>query len=518
MAAQAECGLELFSIMEMAAADQAAIKGGVPFEILMRRAGAAVANAILARWSQRPVLVMAGPGHNGGDGLVAAARLKAWGWPVTLAGFGRKPADVALDAAALDAALWDGQLMPLTAELVTAACASGPMIIIDGLLGAGLSRPLAGDIAAIFEAVADARHRRRCAVVAIDVPSGVDGDSGAVCGVALEVDLTVAFHRPRLGHYLLPGRRLRGALQIADIGIGGDAPLGANGCQARLNHPALWSGLLPKRREEGHKFQYGHTLVCAGPMMGAAILVAQAARRAGAGLVSIASGNPQMAMVLAQAPGLMLHGEEAVSDGETLGARRFDSLVIGPGGGRSPALQTQLLARLSTARALVIDADGLTVFAGQAERLAAGLLAAGLAAGQTVITPHEGEFARLFPDIDRATSKPRRARTAARRLGAVVVLKGPDTVVASPDGRVIVHGESPANLATAGSGDVLAGLIAGLLAQGMEGFLAAAAAVWLHAQAARLACPTCPSCPDGALPGLLAEDLLDHIIHARAKL
>lgn len=472
----------LLTAAEMGRADRRTIAAGTPGIALMERAGAAVAAAVTDRWRKRPVLVLCGPGNNGGDGFVAARLLAAQGWPARLALLGDR-ARLRGDAA-LAADRWTGPVVPPSDDLM----ADRPLVI-DALFGAGLSKPVAGPAATLLDAVA----KTGGPVVAVDVPSGLDGDSGAVLGFAAPADITVTFFRRKPGHLLLPGRALCGSVRVADIGIP-DSLLAEIAPQTAVNEPAVWQADWPALPVDAHKYRRGHGLVLGGARLtGAARLAAQAARRVGAGLISIAAPDEMFAVYAAAAPGLMVV-PLAAWDSELADPRRTAAL-IGPGAGVGKATRRAALAALEAGKRVVLDADALTAFAGRRASLAA------LLTDRCVLTPHDGEFERLFGDLPTGGAgrdRLSRARAAARASGAVVVLKGPDSVVAAPDGRATICDSAPPTLATAGSGDVLAGLVLGLLVQGMPAFAAASAAVWLQAAAAaRFG------------PGLIAEDLID---------
>ena len=472
----------------MAEVDRAAIAAGRPGPWLMENAGRAVARAIMARYGARRTLVLCGPGNNGGDGWVVARLLHRAGWPVraaTLVPTGSLKGD-----AAQAAARWHGP-----AEDVTPRSLEGAELVVDALFGAGLARPLEGTALAVVEALAG----HRAPVVAVDVPSGLDGATGAVLGSAPQAALTVTFCRLKPGHLLLPGRLLCGRTVLADIGVP-DEIVAAKAVGLSGNGPALWRHRLPERTFESHKYRFGHALVVGGPVAttGAARLAAAAALRVGAGLVSIACRPGALTTYAAQLTTVMT---KPIADSAALAALladpRYRSVLLGPGAGVGETTQVATLTVLASGRAAVLDADALTSFAEDRDALFAALHA------DTVLTPHDGEFARLFDDQgDRLT----RALAASRRCGAVVLLKGADTVVAAPDGRAATQAEAPPWLATAGTGDALAGLIAGLLAQGMPAFEAAAAGAWLHGRAAAL-----------AGPGLIAEDLAQHVAAALAQ-
>ena len=463
----------LLTNAEMARADALAASLGQPGERLMLRAGEAVAGAIRRRWTPRPALVLCGPGNNGGDGYVVARALAAAGWPVRAMASGEPRGGDAL----IYRKRWTGPVEPLDP-----AGLDGAGLVVDALFGAGLARPLEGVVRATVEALA----RRRSATVAIDVPSGLDGDSGRVRGAAAAADLTVSFFRLKPGHLLEPGRRLCGELVLADIGLPA-AVLDEIRPQTWANGPGVWGDVFPWPDAGSHKYRRGHAVIRGGGRMtGAARLAAIAARRVGAGLVTLAVPAESFAVYAADRPGTLVEAVTPEDFGPALADARRNAVLVGPGNGRDAATRAAVALAIASGRAVVLDADALD---GAPETL-------GRDAGPPpVLTPHEGEFARVFGAIGEE-GRLAAARAAAARARAVIVLKGPDTVVAAPDGRAAIAAGAPAELATAGSGDVLAGLILGLLAQGMPAFESAAAAVWLHARSAA----------KGG-PGLIAEDL-----------
>ncbi|HUC18726.1 MAG TPA: NAD(P)H-hydrate dehydratase [Acetobacteraceae bacterium] len=453
---------ELLSPAEMGKADEAAIAGGAPGIALMENAGRAVARAVMRRFAPCRTLVLCGPGNNGGDGYITARRLAEAGWPVALASLAapRPGTD-----AALAAARWRGPC----ADFSPAASVRAELVI-DAVFGAGLARPVEG-------LVADTLCAARL-VAAIDVPSGLDGANGTVLGYAPSAALTVTFFRRKPGHVLLPGRLLCGALILAEIGIP-PSVLETVHPRTFANGPALWR--LPMPASDSHKWSRGHVTVLGGATMtGAARLAAAGARRIGAGMVTIAAPASAAPVYRVGAAGVIV-SEAPLA--ELLQDARRQVFVCGPGLGVDAA-RIALPALLAAKRRIVVDADALTAFAGSI---------AGLR-GAAVLTPHEGEFARLFGTV--GPNRLEAAREAARRTGAVVVLKGADTVIAAPDGWAAVNDSAPPDLATAGTGDVLAGMIAGLLAQGLAPREAASAGVFLHGAAA-----------EAVGPGLIAEDL-----------
>jgi NAD(P)H-hydrate epimerase len=477
----AAADVALLTPVEMAEADRLTIAGGTPGTVLMENAGKAVADAVMQRWSLRPVAVLCGPGNNGGDGFVAARHLAEAGWPVQLFLLGAREA--LKGDAAHHARLWTGPVEPLTAELPAHTA-----LIIDGIFGAGLARDVEGPARAVLETIS----QRGLPVVAIDVPSGLDGASGAVRGLAPRCVLTVTFFRKKPGHLLFPGRALCGETVAADIGIP-SAVLDRIKPRTFENGPALWHDAFPWPVADGHKYRRGHALIAGGAVMtGAARLAARAAARAGVGLVTVAAPSAVLVIYATSLTGVIVQPIEGSGDfAKLLADVRRNAVLVGPGAGTSELTHEFVVAALATGRAVVLDADVFAVFAGRA----AGLKA--MIAGPTLLTPHEGEFARLFPtEGDKLT----RARRAARESGATVLLKGADTVIASPDGWAAINSNAPPELATAGSGDVLAGLAVGLLAQGMTPPLAGAAAAWLHGDAAHR-----------FGPGLVAEDVIEQL-------
>jgi hydroxyethylthiazole kinase-like uncharacterized protein yjeF len=481
--------IELLTTAEMAECDRLTIAGGTPGIVLMENAGRAVAEAVAARTPPHgKVVVVAGPGNNGGDGFVAARRLAERGFAVELLLVG-EISKLKGDAAAA-ARRWTGAVAPASPERI-----GHPATIVDALFGAGLDRPVEG----LPQAMIAAMNAAGRPVIAVDLASGVNGTTGAVMGAAVNAVESVTFFRAKPGHYLLPGRLHCGQVRIAEIGILVDT-LEKVRPQASLNSPALWEWQFPVPAAAGHKYSRGHAVIVSGhaSTTGAARLAARAALRAGAGLVTIASPRDALAVNAATNLAVMVRPVDGAQElARFLEDRRFNAVGLGPGLGVGPATCDLVLAALSGERAVVLDADALTSFAGDAERLFAKIKARGSQA--TILTPHEGEFARLFGRTDagaQTASKLDRARAAARRSGAIVLLKGADTVIADPQGRAAINANAPPYLATAGAGDVLTGLTVGLTAQSMAGFESASAAVWLHAEAA-----------NAFGPGLIAEDL-----------
>lgn len=492
-------GYELLTNAEMAAADAVTIKAGTDSYALMKRAGegaAHIAHDLLG--TESTVILLCGPGNNGGDGFIIAKALAGAGHFVSVWSL-KSPGALKGDAAKA-AKDWDGRPAPLddlpwdTAD-----------IIIDALFGTGLDRPVEGDPAKAIEKA----NAADCIRLAVDIPSGVGGDDGAIVGggAAFHADITVTFARRKRGHALLPGRALCGLVHCIDIGIADETVQNQTGdTPPVLNHPGVWGGDFPRPDPAGHKFDRGHVLVLGGPRhaSGAARLAARSALRSGAGLVTAGVAASAADIYAAHQTGVMITSiNEAEDIPPFVRARKVNTVLIGPGFGVGARCRgyVETLAGLKEKPTLVLDADALTSFADRPEALFS------LRGGPCVLTPHEGEFARLFPDLDPGMGRIEAACKAAEQANAIVVLKGGDTVIADAKGRIFVNTHTTPYLATAGSGDVLAGIIAGLAAQAMPAFKAAAAAVWLHGDMGL------------ALgPGLVSEDLPEALPDALASL
>jgi ADP-dependent NAD(P)H-hydrate dehydratase / NAD(P)H-hydrate epimerase len=471
----------LLTVEEMYKADGLAIEAGTPSLELMENAGSAIVDEIIRRWDKRPVSVLCGPGNNGGDGFVVARLLQNKGWPVRLALMGA--ADRLTGDAAVNAERWQGNIEPLTSNLL-----DGNPLVIDALFGAGLTRPLEGAALECVQAIND----QGLDCLGIDVPSGVHGDSGEVLGAAPRCRLSVTFFRPKPGHLLMPGRERAGELVVADIGIP-EKVLSEIAPKIFVNSPGLWADKFPRPALDAHKYTRGHVVIRGGDdMTGAAQLAAVAARRTGAGLVTISAGETSANIYRAGQPGNLVTVADNITAFKTsIDDPRRNVIVMGPGMGVSPETRDFVHCALDTDKPIVLDADALSAFAEQPDALISRLNE------NHVLTPHEGEFARLF---DFSGDKLTRARQAAAQSGANILLKGPDTVIAAPNGRAVINSTGSPYLATAGSGDVLSGVIAGLLAQGKAPFDAACSGAWLHGRAGEL-----------FGPGLIAEDLSDMI-------
>jgi ADP-dependent NAD(P)H-hydrate dehydratase / NAD(P)H-hydrate epimerase len=473
---------EILTVAEMYAADTFAAGSGVPSLILMENAGRAVAEEILRRWPKRQTLVLCGSGNNGGDGYVTARYLSAQGWSVRVAHHG-----LPKGGAAEMAKRWDRPSVPLETVAL-----DGAELVVDAMFGAGLSRPLEEDCSD----VATALNRSSIPVVAIDVPSGLHGDLARPLGeVCVDAELTVTFFRKKPAHVLMPGALSCGSVVVADIGIPEEA-LETISPKLLENGPSCWQYPWPPRL--GHKYARGHCVVVSGSaqMTGAARLAARGALRSGAGLVSVASPRDAVAVNAMALTAIMVKPfSGGVGLSELLNDKRLNAVVIGPGCGVGIATRELVTAVLASGASAVLDADALTSFAQDRKALFR------LLREPAVLTPHEGEFGRLFPGLlQRSANKVEAARAAAASARCTVLFKGPDTVIAAPDGRAIINTNAPPELATAGAGDVLAGMIGGLMAQGVDSFASAAMGAWLHGEAA-----------SRVGPGLISEDLPEQL-------
>ncbi len=476
--------IEVLTVAQMGEADRLAVSVGVPSLALMENAGQAVAKEIAKRFKPCVVAVLCGPGNNGGDGFVAARHLKAKGFDVRVALLGVRRA-LKGDAAAMEQR-WDGAVAPLSKDSI-----KGAELIVVALFGAGLSRPLDGTA----KAAVMAANTSGVPIVAVDVPSGVHGDLGRPLdkeGACVRAALTVTFFRKKPGHVLEPGRLLCGETLVADIGIP-ESVLNTIRPQTFENGPALWAKDFPWPKPEGHKYDRGHCVVVSGPAhsTGAARLAARGALRVGAGLVSVASPPDAVVVNAVELTAIMVKPfSGAAGLAELLSDKRFNAVAIGPGCGVNENTRALVQAVLKSGASAVLDADALTSYASNPKQLFA------LLHDRCVLTPHEGEFERIFPGLLKKGSRLDASREAAATAKCVVLLKGPDTIIATPDGRAAINANAPPTLATAGAGDVLTGFVAGLLAQHMQAFEAACAAVWLHGETAKQ-----------FGPGLIAEDL-----------
>lgn len=427
----------ILTAQKMRCAEQAAIDSGTKVETLMERAGAALAEAAVRYAGPLPALILCGPGNNGGDGYVAAHHLAGRGIPVRVAAI----AEPRSDAAKWARAQFDGEVERLDERTDPEA------LIIDCLFGTGLKKALEEPVAEQLFRLGDAARVR----VACDLPSGVESDTGALLNEVPPFDLTVTFGALKPAHRLIPAMLRCGRVVLADIGI-----------EASLDWHEIGAPELPRLDPEGHKYSRGLVHCLAGKMPGAIALAATAAAKAGAGYVRVSTSR-----AIDGLPSAIVQTDTAVIDDGRIGC-----LLVGPGMGNIPQLLT---LALTSRTPKVIDADAIAQVGDPAR----------LHGQEAVVTPHEGEFRRLFGDVP--GSKAERALEAARKSGAVIIYKGPDTLVAAPDGRLGFPPPAPAWLATAGTGDVLSGIVAAFVARGMPLFEAASAAVWIHGRAAGIA-------------------------------
>ncbi len=480
---------ELLTLDQMYEADRRAIASGIAGVELMENAGQAVVDIIVKNYHTCKVAVLCGPGNNGGDGFVVAWALTQLSWPVTL--FLRGDLSALKGDAAIMAQRWQGAI-----ELLDHNSGIDAELIVDAIFGAGLTRDIEGQLAELILAV----NKTQVPVIAVDVPSGVDGLSGAIRGVAFKAQRTITFCRKKTGHLLMPGRGLCGKVSIAGIGISEEIVSGLNISQFE-NTPEVWRSHFPSTSPDAHKYSRGATVVVSGParQTGAARLAARGALRVGSGVVTVASPPAAVMVNACQLTAIMVRGFRSA---ETLNALlrddgRTNAVVIGPGAGAGNTTRNNVRAVLDAGVSTVLDADALTSFEQQPGSLFEAI--AEQPNRSVVMTPHAGEFRRLFADIAvLPISKLEHARQAAESSGALIVYKGVDTIIAAPDGMAAINTNAPSTLATAGSGDVLAGIIAGLMAQAMPAFYAACAGVWMHGQAATL-----------FGPGVIAEDIAE---------
>lgn len=466
----------LFSPRQIAALDAAAVEAGVSLQTLVYVAGTYAAQAIHERWPDRAIVVLCGPGNNGADGWIAAQHLRGLGHQVRVC----IPSPVETANAQVQ---WAASLWPETVRASDTCDVQPNEVVVDALFGTGLNAALGSVVQQWIVQIQAAG----VPVCALDIPSGVNGATGEVIERAFRADVTLAFLSAKPGHYLLPGREHVGEVQVLHLPfpcalwqrLSNDAAFSNSvGAIVQLNTPALWAKQLPNPSMAGHKYHRGHACVVGGDLLtGAARLAAMAAQRVGAGLTSVLASNAAWQVYATALPSsIMVQKVEQNDWTHVWQDQRENAWLLGPGLGVSAHSQQLVLQALKTQKSLVLDADAITVFKDQAALLAQHV------AAPCVLTPHEGEFARLFA---RSADKLHDVANAAKQLGAVVVLKGADTVIAAPDGRIAINANAPAYLATGGSGDVLAGMICGLLAQAMPPFEAACAAVWWHGEVAQ---------------------------------
>ncbi|WDM85676.1 NAD(P)H-hydrate dehydratase [Ehrlichia sp. JZT12] len=417
---------------------------------LIQRAGKAVSDIIISLFPKQPVIIIAGPGNNGKDGIVAANILRNLGWPVVLMLY-----NTTVDIS-------EGWVIPLTYNNIV-SCES--CLIIDSLFGIGLSRNIPEDLLDIFKYINSSCSK---VVVAVDIPSGINCNSGQIMGCAIRADITITFSVLKIGHVLFPGCDYSGKVYVVDIGIDVDY----SKITIHKNTPALWADAIPQLNYTSNKYNRGYTLVCSvgNKCIGASKLVAMSALKVGSGVVSIACDDNALALYASCLTSIMYKLYDDVINDE-----RITSIVVGPGCGINGITKQRTIDILNK-KNCVLDADSISVFSDSYEMLFSQIK------HNVIMTPHEGEFKLVFPFL--TGSKIEKAQQAASLSKAVVVLKGPDTIIADPVGNVVVN-NAPFTLATAGSGDVLSGIIGGLLSSGMSPFNAACCGVWIHTECAR---------------------------------
>ncbi|MAI89147.1 NAD(P)H-hydrate dehydratase [Ponticaulis sp.] len=489
----------LLSPDQMHLMDLMAIDNGVPGFELMKNAGRAVFDRLIAAFPDVELIhIFCGPGNNGGDGYIVAELLRQAGRSVRVFALG-DPEQLPGDGG-FAFRQWRGETFPISEMEPDAA-----ELVVDALFGAGLARDIEGETAAIINEI----NESGTPVLSIDLPSGISGASGKVCGVGILAEETVTFFRQKPGHVLNPGKGHCGQITIADIGIA-DKFLETLSVTTFENATGLWQAVWPGYTPDSNKYTRGHAVILSGGEFstGASRLSATAALRAGAGLVSVTGDRTALRVHAAHLTAVMLKPADTLDElSDILSDLRITAIGAGPGLGTDQSARAKLDAVLATSAALTLDADVFTLFADSPEVLFEQLKSRDR---MSVLTPHEGEFKRIFGPLPADADKMEIAKSAAERSTSVVVLKGSDTVIAAPDGRIAINSNAPPWLSTAGSGDVLTGIITGLLAQGMPAFEAACAGVWLHGEAGNRCGPylTADDLESG-LAELLEEDSHD---------
>lgn len=466
----------LLTAAQSAAIDKNAIESGTSSEAMMEEAGLAAAELITdyigtPLEAGGPIIVLCGPGNNGGDGFVLARHLDEWGYPVHVRCL--VPAKDLKGDAALSAAKWGGKVSDISTDGFEASAA-----IIDCLFGTGLNKPIDVDLETVIEAMNGAG----AFVLAVDMPSGLSADTGQATGSCVHADATITFNTKKPGQVIAPGRFLCGGnenIHCVKLKVPGKA-LALEDVETFENNPALWGAKYRFCGPQSHKYNRGHMVVLGGrePTLGASRLASLAGLRAGAGLVTLAAPAETYPIQAAALMDVMVRRfDSAFGFMGILADKRIMSVLIGPGAGLGEKT-VELVREVGTKnKALVLDADALTSLVGRLD------LIKQIKSDDVVLTPHEGEFARLFPTVKFEDDRISAVRTAAEQAQATIVLKGVSTVVAAPDGRVSIASNAPSWLSVGGTGDVLSGIVCGLIAQGMPAFEAASAAVWIHGEA-----------------------------------
>ena len=467
--------MEILTAEQMYQADKETVAKIMPEIQLMENAGFAAACQIARNYRKCPVLILCGTGNNGGDGFVAARILAQWGWPVEVAMTGTE--EKMSPSARFNAKRFHGTKHQLSFKRLAKLAKNGGLVV-DSIFGIGLSRPVQSDIADFFNAL----NESRLPCVAMDIPSGVHADTGEIMGAAPMCEMTVTFCRPKIGHYLYPGKEYAGRLAVCPIGIPDDI-VRKTGASFYENTPELFS--IPEATPYSHKYSRGAVLIRCGRMIGAARLAAMASRRVGAGLTSISCSSAAYSVLAADTAGTVLQTADTTEEfADQINSGKISAAVIGMGADEDEQTKSLLHLIAASGKPFVADAGALPFIKSLKNRSLA------------VITPHAGEFTRLFPDL-KGKDKLQQALTAAKALECTVVLKGADTVIAAPNGKAAVNATTCFDLATAGSGDVLDGIIGAMLAKGLPPFEAACAGVRLHSDAA-----------EKAGKNLIAEDII----------
>ncbi len=469
---------EILTAEQICKASALTIEAGTTAKELMHSFGHEVTDLIRSLYKRQPVLILAGPGKNGSDGLVIANHILEQRWPVRVCFIGNVDELSTEAKAAYEKYPWEilslSELGQIEEDL-----------IIDSLFGSGLNREIASPLSDLIHDLNQSSKQ----IISLDIPSGIGSESGQILGMAFKATHTISFLRPKFGHLLFPGKAHCGQLHLINSGIL-EATVSALRVKYWQNEPFYWRSLFPRPKTSDHKYSRGHALIFGGDRMtGAARLTARAARRTGAGLVTIAS-HDQVRSVYQYDTGVIVDSWENWD--KLLNDPRIGTVAIGPGA-ETTMLKSYVISLCKYKKRMVLDADVLTAFSNERDFLFQNIQS------NSVLTPHEGEFRKLFPElIDAPIGRVQQALEAAKQSRSIVVFKGNQTVIAAPDGRAFFNNGAPPTLATAGTGDVLTGIITGLLAQGVPAFEASAMAVWIHGEAAK---------QFGA--GLIAEDLPD---------
>ncbi len=500
--------MQILSPKEMQKIDKDAIKSGISGYNLMENAGRSVAKEIVSKFRKTKVLVLCGPGNNGGDGFVVARILSEIGWEVSVASVNISKLKGDAEKARLsykhnissiiskdiDVILNKRRIQKDKNKSVNSSCRdtiktndlligkqipqhskiAPNLLVIDAIFGTGLNKIIKGDLAEVIEKI----NKSNALVVAVDIPSGINGENGEVMGVAIKADITLTFTRKKLGLVLMPGKMNAGEVITTDIGIPEEI-INKQKFSIYENSPNLWISSFPFPEPQDNKYTRGHVVVASGGVdcTGAACLASISALRCGAGLVTVLSPKEALSIYASKLNSVMAKPFRNIKEFvQFISDKHKNVIVLGPGNGANEETAEKVKKALSLKKTCVIDADAISAFAGRGRSLFK------MIKSPVVLTPHEGEFARIF---DIKGDKIKRAKDAAKKSNADIVLKCTDTIIEAHDNRIVINTCATPNLATAGTGDVLSGIIAGLLAQRMDPFEAACAGVYLHSQAAK---------------------------------